>query len=85
MSPERLVFIDETGATTDMARRYGRSSKGMRLVAAVPHGHWKTTFLAALRHDRIPPLVRSTVRSTVNASSPTSSRPWRRSWPAVTS
>jgi len=37
-----------------MARRYGRCLKGQRLVAAVPHGHWKTTtFVAALRHDRI--------------------------------
>ena len=35
-----------------MARRYGRAQGGARLVAAVPHGHWKTTtFLAALRHD----------------------------------
>ena len=37
-----------------MARRYGRAPRGERLVAGVPHGHWKTnTFLAALRHDRI--------------------------------
>lgn len=37
-----------------MARRYGRCLKGQRLVAAVPHGHWKTTtFVAALRHNRI--------------------------------
>jgi transposase len=44
------VFIDETGATTDMVRRYGRTPRGERLVAAVPHGHWKTvTFVAALR------------------------------------
>lgn len=35
-----------------MARRYGRSPRGERVVAAVPHGHWKTsTFLAGLRHD----------------------------------
>jgi transposase len=48
------VFIDETWATTNMARRHGRARRGQRLVAAVPHGHWKTTtFLAALRHDRI--------------------------------
>jgi transposase len=48
------VFIDETWATTSMARRHGRMRRGQRLVAAVPHGHWKTTtFLAALRHDRI--------------------------------
>ena len=35
-----------------MARRHGRARRGQRVVAAVPHGHWKTTtFLAALRHD----------------------------------
>ena len=54
MSPERLVFLDETWATTNMARRHGRARRGQRLVAAVPHGHWKTTtFVAALRHDGI--------------------------------
>jgi transposase len=37
-----------------MARRSGRSKRGDRLVAAVPHGHWSTTtFVAGLRHDRI--------------------------------
>ncbi len=52
LNPEKLVFIDETGTATDMARRYGRSPRGERLVAAVPRGHWKTvTFVAALRHD----------------------------------
>jgi hypothetical protein len=50
LSPKRLVFIDETWATTAMTRRYGRARRGRRLVAAVPHGHWKTTtFVAALR------------------------------------
>ena len=35
-----------------MARRYGRSPRGQRVTAALPHGHWKTsTFLAGLRHD----------------------------------
>ena len=48
------MFIDETGASTKMARRHGRCLKGQRLIMSVPHGHWKTTtFLAALRHDRI--------------------------------
>ena len=47
---ERLVFIDETGASTKMARRCGRSGRGQRCLAAVPHGHWKTTtFVGALR------------------------------------
>jgi transposase len=48
----KLVFIDETWASTNMTRRYGRSPKGQRLVCAVPHGHWKTTtFVAALRAE----------------------------------
>ena len=52
LDPKRLVFIDETWATTNMSRRYGRSHRGRRLVAKVPHGHWMTTtFVAALRHD----------------------------------
>ena len=46
------MFIDETWATTAMARRYGRARRGHRVVGAVPYGHWKTTtFIAALRHD----------------------------------
>ncbi|RXF66930.1 IS630 family transposase [Hansschlegelia zhihuaiae] len=50
LDPERLVFIDETWASTNMARRRGRAPKGERLRAAVPHGHWKTTtFVAGLR------------------------------------
>jgi transposase len=54
LDPARLVFIDETGTTTNMARRRGRADRGKRLVSAVPHGHWKTTtFVAGLRHDRI--------------------------------
>jgi transposase len=51
---ERLLFIDETGAATDMARRYGRCPRGERLIASVPWGHWKTTtFVAALRLGEI--------------------------------
>ena len=50
LDPERLVFIDETWASTNMARRYGRCRRGQRLRSAVPHGHWKTTtFVAGLR------------------------------------
>lgn len=50
----RLVFIDETGTTTHMARRRGWGPKGTRLIEKAPQGRWQTlTFLAALRHDRI--------------------------------
>jgi transposase len=52
LDPSRLVFIDETWAKTNMTRTHGRARKGERLVAKVPHGHWRTlTFLAALRCD----------------------------------
>jgi transposase len=47
LDPQRLVFIDETWATTNMTRRCGRALRGTRLVDAVPHGHWKTTTLIA--------------------------------------
>jgi transposase len=54
IDPSRLVFIDETWTKTNMAPLRGWAPRGLRLVAKVPHGHWKTTtFLAALRHDRI--------------------------------
>jgi len=37
-----------------MSRLYGRSARGERCRASVPHGHWQSsTFIAALRHDRI--------------------------------
>lgn len=47
---DRLVFIDETGASTKMARRYGWGPRSERVISDVPHGHWKTTtFVGALR------------------------------------
>ena len=54
IDPERLVFLDETWTRTDMAPLRGWAPCGQRLIGKVPHGRWKTsTFLAALRHDRI--------------------------------
>jgi hypothetical protein len=54
LDPSRLVFIDETGTSTNMARLRGRCRRAQRLIGKVPHGHWKiTTFVAALRHDAI--------------------------------
>jgi transposase len=47
LDAQRLVFIDETAVTTKMVRHYGRSPRGERLVAKVPHGHWKTLTLVA--------------------------------------
>ena len=50
LDPDRLVFLDETWATTHMARRYGWGPTAARVVGRVPHGHrMTTTFVAALR------------------------------------
>ena len=50
LDPAKLVFVDESFASTNMARLYGRAPRGARLRAAVPHGRWKkTTLVAGLR------------------------------------
>jgi transposase len=58
LDPDRLVFIDETWASTAMARTHGRAPRGERLRMGVPFGHWcakrrrslkTTTFVAGLR------------------------------------
>jgi len=50
LDPDRRVFLDETAATTSMARRYGWAPRGERCRIPVPAGHWKTTTVtAALR------------------------------------
>ena len=54
MFVRHLIFIDETGLNTKLARHYGRCPLGQRCLSAIPHGHWQSsTFIAALRHDRI--------------------------------
>ena len=47
-----MIFLDETGLNTKLARLHGRCRRGERLVASLPHGHWSTTtFIAGLRAD----------------------------------
>lgn len=54
MDVEKLVFIDETWAATNMTRSYGRAPKGCRCVDSTPLGDWQTTtFIAGLRHHRL--------------------------------
>ena len=47
LDPDKLVFIDETGASTNLARKGGRCRRGRRLRIGVPHGHYKTVTLVA--------------------------------------
>jgi hypothetical protein len=55
VDPARLVFVDETGATTAMDRTHGRAPSGVRVDGPVPHGHWKVvTLTAAVRLGGVP-------------------------------
>jgi len=47
VSAARLVFVDESGANTQMTRRHGRSPVGQRLACPAPQGHYRTTTLIA--------------------------------------
>ena len=50
VDPARFVFLDESGAKTNMTRRYGRAPIGERCFDRTPHGHWRTmTMLSAIR------------------------------------
>ncbi len=50
LDPRTLVFIDETGASSNLARKGGRCLRGRRLRVGIPHGHYKTiTLIAGLR------------------------------------
>lgn len=49
IAPERLIFLDESGVTTEMTRRYGRAPCGERVREGTPAGHWRTlTVLGAI-------------------------------------
>jgi len=54
VDPASFVFLDETGAKTNMTRLYGRAAVGERCVDPTPQGHWKTaTLLSAMRLDGV--------------------------------
>lgn len=56
VDPTKLVFLDESGASTAMDRTHGRAPSGVRVDGPVPHGHWKVvTLTAAVRLDGVPP------------------------------
>jgi transposase len=54
VDPACLVFLDESGVTTEMTRRYGWGPRSERVREAVPAGHWRTlTVLAALTTEGV--------------------------------
>jgi transposase len=47
-----LIFLDESGAKTNMTRLRGRALRGQRVHASAPAGHWKTlTIISSIRLD----------------------------------
>jgi transposase len=51
---DRLVFFDESGVNTLMARTCGRAPKGKRLVDSAPAGRYQTlTLMSAVRLDGV--------------------------------
>ena len=52
LDPSKLVFIDESGAKTNMTRLYGRCQKSSRLHASAPCCRWtSTTMISSIRSD----------------------------------
>jgi len=47
VAPDRFLFIDESGAKTNMTRLYGRAPRGIRVRDYVPHARWETTTMVA--------------------------------------
>jgi hypothetical protein len=80
LDPQCLVFIDETGLSTKMARLRGRAPRGERCRAGIPHGHWETTtFAGALRLGGMTaPFVYD---GAMNVSAVVRPRPWERPEP----
>jgi transposase len=52
VAPEDLIYLDESGVSTQMTRLYGRAESGRRVHDSVPGGHWKMlTILGAMDHN----------------------------------
>jgi len=48
----KLVFLDESGAKTNMTRLRGRAKGGQRVIDDAPCGHWcTTTMISSIRYD----------------------------------
>jgi transposase len=52
LDPAKLIFLDESGAKTNLTRLCGRAPKGQRVWASAPQGHWQTTtMISSIRLD----------------------------------
>lgn len=68
MKPENLVFIDESGAKTNMTRRYGRARGGKRALDSTPSGNWNTTTMISdvrLEGSKAPMVIKGATNTEV--------------------
>ena len=80
IEPERLIFVDESGAKTSMTRTHGRAPVGERVHGAVP-GHWDSvTLICGLRLSGVTRLWCSKGPRTHPRSRAMSSRCWCPHW-----
>ena len=64
-----LIFLDESGAQSNLTRLYGRAPKDQRCLDHTPHGHWKnTTMLSAIRLDGVIREATITVDAAIDGS-----------------
>ncbi len=69
VDPGSFVFLDESGAKTNMTRLYGRAPIGERCIDHTPHGHWKTlTMLSAIRLDGVMQAATMVIDAPMNAA-----------------
>jgi transposase len=69
VEPSMFVFLDESGAKTNMTRAYGRAAKGQRCVDHTPSGHWQTmTMLSAIGVDHVLEQASVVIDGSVNGS-----------------
>lgn len=54
LDPTNLIFVDESGIDTRLARRFARAKRGARAHGAVPFGRWRRpTLIGALGLGRL--------------------------------
>jgi transposase len=67
IGPERLVFLDESGVTTKMTRRFARAPRGQRALGSVPFGGWRRlTVIGALSCEGM--VAAMSVEASINAA-----------------
>jgi hypothetical protein len=77
---ERLVFLDESGVTTKMARTHARAPRGQRAYGSIPLGSWRRlTVLGALASEGLVATMSLEAATSTRCCWPISNRCWHQS------